>query len=126
MRRPARVIAALVLLWAAWFVGAVALFVNHALFHGSQVGPGLPIGIASLAIYAAALAGVGVGNRYGRATTLAFLVLSALPLPLVFRMIAERSLWTAGYLAAGFVLKAAGVLLLFTGDSNRWFAADRL
>lgn len=51
-----------------------------------------------------------------------FLVLATLPLPMVGPLIANRALLEAAYLLAGFALKCVAALLLFTGESNRWFA----
>jgi hypothetical protein len=115
----------LALLWAAWLVAAADLFVNHVAFHGSEVGPGLPIGAVSLVMYGATLTLVWRRSRGGRSLTVVFLVLSAAPLPMLSRLIVERSLWTASYIVAAFALKAAAVLLLFTADSRRWFARER-
>jgi len=103
----------------------MALFVNHAIFRGTEVGPGLASGAVSLVVYGAVLVGVGRGSRYCRNLTLGFVMLSALPLPLLIRLIAERSAWTAGYIAAVFVLRTTGVILLFTGDAKQWFLWDR-
>jgi hypothetical protein len=121
-RRPARVVCAVALLWAAWLVAATDLFVNHVMFQGSQVGPGVSIGAVSLVVFAAALVLVWRGSRGGRYVTVLFLILSTAPLQMLSRLIVERSPWTASYVAASFALKAVGVLLLFTGDSRRWFA----
>ena len=122
--RPIRVVCASALLCAAWLVAAAALFVNHVVFHGSQVGPGVSIGVASLAVYAVAIALVWRGSLAGRDVAVAFLILSAAPLPILGRLLVERSLWTASYIVAAFGLKAAGVVLLFTGESRQWFARD--
>lgn len=116
--RSSRDTVALALLWAAWLVGATALFVNHAIFRGSGVGPGLPSGVVSLAVYGAVLVGVARGVRYSRNLTLPFVVLSALPLPLLVRLYAEHSVWTAAYIAGVFILRTAGALLLFTGHAE--------
>jgi predicted sugar kinase len=108
---------------AAWALSAAALLVNQFYFHESGIGPGLSLGLVSLAVQAAVLFFVGLGSRTARALTVVFLILAILPLPMIGRLVAERSLWEAGYTAAGFALKALATLLLFTGDAQRWFAA---
>jgi hypothetical protein len=75
------------------------------------------MGLVSLAIYGAVLVGVGRHARYFRSLTLVFVALSALPLPLLVRLGAEHSFWTAAYVAGVFILRVAGALLLFTGGA---------
>jgi hypothetical protein len=101
------------------------LFINQFIFRGSGIGPGLSLGIVSLAVQAVAFISAGRASRVGRSLVVAFLVLAALPLPMVDRLIAEGSVWAATYTAVGFGLKAIGVFLLFTGDARKWFAAQR-
>ena len=120
--RPVRVNAAVIALWAAWTVSAVALFVNQVVFHGSGIGPGPSLGVMSLAIQAVAFWFVMRGSSIARAATILVLVLAALPLAIVPRLFAERAVYSASYLVLGFVLKAVAVWLLFTSDSLRWFA----
>ena len=45
---PLRARYALIALWVAWLVSAVALFVNQVVFRGSGIGPGPSLGIGSL------------------------------------------------------------------------------
>lgn len=122
---PSRVRRALIALWLAWILSATALFVNQFLFLGSGIGPGPSLGILSLIGQAAAFVFVRRGSPVARAVVVVFLVLATLPLEMLGRLIAEQSVWSASYTAAGFVLKASGVLLLFTGESRRWFAGSR-
>jgi hypothetical protein len=122
--RPTRVGLALIALWAACVASAIALFVNQFVFHGSGIGPGLPLGIVSLAVQAVLLVLVGRGSRAARIATVGFLVLAAIPLQMLGRLIAEGARYPASYTAAAFALKAVGVFLLFTGDSSRWFTLD--
>jgi hypothetical protein len=119
---PTRVCVALIALWAAWAVSAVALFVNQVLFHGSGIGPGPSIGIVSLAVQAVAFGFVGRGSATARSFVIVFLTLAALPLGILPRLFAERAVYAASYLVVGFALKAIAVWLLFTGDSAEWFA----
>jgi hypothetical protein len=112
-------------LWAAWSVSAVALFVNQVLFHGAGIGPGPSMGIVSLAIQAVAFWFVRRGSSVARSFVIVVLVVAALPLGMVPRLVAERAAYSAGYLMVGFALKAAAVWLLFTGESQQWFAAAR-
>ena len=120
--RPARVNAAVIALWAAWSVSAVALFVNQVVFHGSGIGPGPSLGIMSLAIQAVGFWFVMRGSSMARAFMILVMVLAALPLGILPRLFAERAVYSASYLVLGFMLKAVAVWLLFTGDSLRWFA----
>ena len=120
--RPARVNAAVIALWAAWSVSAVALFVNQVVFHGSGIGPGPSLGIMSLAIQAVGFWFVMRGSSMARAFMILVMVLAALPLGILPRLFAERAVYSASYLVLGFMLKAIAVWLLFTGDSLRWFA----
>ncbi len=107
--RPARVNAALIALWAAWTVSAVALFVNHVVFHGSGIGPGPSMGIVSLAIQAIALWFVRRGSSIARAFVILIFVLAALPLGILPRLFIERAVYSASYLILGFALKAVAV-----------------
>jgi hypothetical protein len=111
-------------LWAAWAVSFVALLVNQFLYNGSGIGPGWGLGLLSLALQAIAYIFVGRGQAIARGFTVFFLLLAALPLPMVGRLIIEGSGWSATYLGLGFVLKVFGVFLLFTADAKRWFARD--
>ena len=123
--RPARVTAAVIALWAAWLVSAAALFVNQAVFHGSGIGPGPSLGIASLGLQAVAFWFVRRGSSIARAFVVLVLTLAVLPLGILPRLFVERAAYSAGYLALGFALKAIAVWLLFTGASAEWFAALR-
>jgi len=120
--RPARVSVAVIALWAAWGVSAIALFVNQVLFHGSEIGPGPSLGIMSLAIQAVAFWFVWRGSPIARAVVIPVLILAALPLGILPRLVAERAVYSAGYLVLGFALKGVAAWLLFTGDSVQWFA----
>jgi hypothetical protein len=119
--RPSRVDWALVALWAAWSVSLVALLINQLFYKGSGIGPGWVLGTLSLAVQVVVFIFVSRGHPIARALTVAFLFLAALPLPIVARLIAERSVWSATYLGLGFGLKAVAVFLLFTGRARRWF-----
>jgi len=101
------------------------LVVNQFVFGGSGIGPGLSLGMVTLTVQAAALVLVGRASLAARAVVVAFLVLAVLPLQMVQRLMAEGSFVSAIYTALGFVLKATGVILLFTGDAKTWFAAQR-
>ena len=120
--RPARVDAAVIALWVAWAVSAVALFVNQVLFHGEGIGPGPSLGGMSLAIQAIAFWLVRRGSSIARSFVIVILVLAVLPLGILPRLFAERAVYSASYLALGFALKAVAAWLLFTGDSGEWFA----
>jgi hypothetical protein len=122
--RPTRVNWALAVLWAAWAVSLVALLVNQFLYRGSGIGPGWVLGILSLTVQAVIFIFVSRGLPIARGLTVVFLLLAALPLPMVGRLIVERSAWSATYLGLGFSLKAVAVFLLFTGDARKWFASD--
>jgi len=123
--RPPRVRHALIALWGAWLLSATALVINQFLFGGSGIGPGLSLGIVSLAVQAVVFVLAGRGSLVARAFAVAFLLLAILPLQMLPRLVAERSLVSAAYTALGFALKALGVALLFTGDAKTWFAAQR-
>jgi hypothetical protein len=119
---PTRVRVAVIALWAALLVSAVALVVNQVLFHGSGIGPGPAAGVASLVVQAVVIWFVRRGSAVARALVIVFALLAALPLGIVPRLIAERSVYSAGYLLLGFALKGVATWLLFTGDSSKWFA----
>lgn len=123
-QRPIRVIWALAALWTAWSLSLVALLINQLLYSGSGVGPGWVLGILSLSVQAVVFFFVSRGRLIARGITVGFLLLAAFPLPMVGRLIIERSAWSATYLGAGFALKAVAVFLLFTGGASRWFASD--
>jgi hypothetical protein len=120
-RTVPRVTAALIALWIAWAISATALVVNQMVFGGSGIGPGPSMGIISLVIQAAILVGVSRRSRLARALTVVFLLLAVLPLQMIPRLIADGAYVSAAYTAAGFVLKAVGVGLLFTGEARTWF-----
>lgn len=110
------------MLWAAWIVSAIALFVNQFVFDGSGIGPGLSIGVLGLVVQAVMCVFIGRGNATARGLAVVFLVLATLTLQILGRLIAEGAVWSMAYTAGGFALKAAGVFLLFTGGSRKWFA----
>ncbi|HZI43255.1 MAG TPA: hypothetical protein VFD67_16155 [Gemmatimonadaceae bacterium] len=122
---PVSVAYAVGALATAWLSNAAALAINQLLFHGSGIGPGPIAGIASLAIQAAMIVLLLRGNNVGRALVVVFVMLAAVPLPLVSRLAAGRSTFSAAFLVFGFLLKAAALVLLFSADSRRWFAYDR-
>jgi len=124
-RRPLRVVSAVILLSVALITSGTALFVNQLVFHGSGIGPGLSLGLATLVIQAVIIWLVARGSQVGRALVLVFLVLATLPLGMVSRLMAEGSIVSAAYTVVGFLLKAIAAVLLFTGDSRRWFAVPR-
>jgi hypothetical protein len=121
--QPARVTAALSALGAAWVVSATALAVNHLVFLGAGIGPGPAAGILSLAVQALAIALVARGNPAGRLLVIFTAVLSALPFPMLGRLVSERSFFSAAYIGGAFAFKAIAVLLLYGGESNAWFAS---
>src|SRR5690349_4014528 len=121
--QPARVTVALGALGAAWLVSATALAVNHLVFLGSEIGPGPAAGILSLAIQALAIALVARANPAGRVLAIFTAVLSALPLPMLARLVAERSFFSAAYIGGAFAFKAIAVWLLYGRESNAWFAS---
>jgi hypothetical protein len=121
-RRPARVTASLGALGAAWLVSATALAVNHLVFLGAGIGPGPGAGILSLALQALAIVLVARAIPAGRLLVIFTAVLSTLPLPMLTRLIAERSFFSAAYIGGAFAFKAVAVLLLYSGESNDWFA----
>lgn len=121
--RPTRLNWALTALWTAWAVSLIALLINQLLYRGSGIGPGWMLGLLSLSVQAVVFVFVSRGYPIARTLTIVFLVLAALPLPMVSRLIVARSTWSATYLGLGFALKAVAVFLLFTGESKRWFAS---
>ena len=121
-QRPARVSVALYALGGAWLISAIGLGVNHLVFLGQAIGPGPGAGFLSLIFQAAAIILIACGNQVGRLLVVLTAALSALPLPMLGRLIAERSPFSVVYIAGTFALKAIAVLLLYTGESNRWFA----
>ena len=123
--RPPRVDAAVIALWAAWAVSAVALFVNQVVFHGAGIGPGPSMGILNLAVQAVAFWFVRRGSSIARIFVVLVVVLAVLPLGMLPRLLAGRAAYSASYLALGFALKAVAVWLLFTGEAREWFDARR-
>lgn len=101
----------------------MALLLNQLVFKGSEIGPGWALGILGLTVQGTLFILVGRGNRIARDLTIVFLVLAALPLPIVGRLISEKSIWSVTYLAIGFGLKAVAVFLLFTAETKDWFAS---
>jgi len=122
-QRPKRVTLALIAVTIAWIDSAAALAINQLILHGAGVGPGPLLGVVSLVVQAASIVLVARRSAIGRAFVAFFFVVAALPLPMVVRLAAAGSTMTAAYLTFGFVLKGAATLLLFTGESNRWFSA---
>lgn len=120
-RRPARVTLATGALALAWVISAVALAINQLLLHGSSIGPGPLVGVASLIVQALLIAFVARGNAIARIVVVLFFVLAASPLAIVPRLVAQHSAVSASYLVLGFLLKGAATFLLFTGDSRVWF-----
>jgi hypothetical protein len=104
-------------------MSAAALAINQLLFHGSGIGPGPIVGIASLVVQAVTIALVLGRNKLGRVLVVFFLVLAALPLPLAARLIVDGSRIAAANLVISFLLKAAATVLLFMEESRRWFSA---
>src|SRR5882672_5127262 len=80
----------LVAWWTAWALSATALFVNQVLYRGELIGPGPQLGIAALIIQAVMLVFVARRNRFARALTILFFMLSAFALQILPRLVAER------------------------------------
>ena len=106
-----------VVLWRV-SLSAVALAVNQLLLDGSGIGPGPSLGLASLAIQAVVIVLVARGSAAARWLVVFWLAIAALPLPMVGRLVAERSYISASYTLLGFLLKGVATLLLFTGSSQ--------
>jgi hypothetical protein len=123
--RPPRIRYALIALWGAWLVSATALVINQFVFGGSGIGPGLSLGMVSLAVQALVFVWIARGSLVARAIVVAFLILAVLPLQMVQRLVAEHSLVSATYTALSFALKFLGSILLFTGEAKTWFQAQR-
>jgi len=119
---PARVTAAISALGAAWLSSATALAVNHLVFHGAGIGPGPAAGILSLVLQTLAIALVARARPAGRVLATFTAVLSALPLPMLARLVSERSFFSAAYIGGAFAFKAVAVWLLYGRESNDWFA----
>jgi hypothetical protein len=83
--RPPHIGYALIALWGAWFLSAAALVINQFVFGGSGIGPGLSLGMVSLALQAVAFVLVGRASLLARAVVVAFLILAVLPLQMVPR-----------------------------------------
>ena len=115
--------AALGALGAAWLESATALAVNHLVFLGAGIGPGPAAGILSLAVQTLAIALVARAQRAGRPLVILTTVLSALPLPMLARLIPDRSFFSAAYIGGAFAFKAIAVWLLYCRSSNEWFAS---
>jgi hypothetical protein len=111
--RPTRTHLALIALWAAWLLNAVALFVNQFVFDGSGIGPGLTLGIVALTAQSVMLVFVARGSSVARALAVVFAVLAVPPLQMIPRLLVDRSLFSATHTALSFVLKASGTILLF-------------
>ncbi|HEY2854799.1 MAG TPA: hypothetical protein VGJ18_18215 [Gemmatimonadaceae bacterium] len=120
-RPPARVTAALSALGTAFLVSASALAVNHLVYLGAGIGPGPGAGIFSLAVQALAIALVARANPVGRVLVIFTAVLSTLPLPMLARLVSERSFVSAAYIGGAFAFKAIAVWLLYSGASKDWF-----
>src|ERR1043166_3901883 len=105
-RRPGRVTAALGALGAAWLVSATALAVNHLVFLGAEIGPSPAAGILSLVIQTLAMMMVARGNAAGRVLVIFTAALSALPLPMLARLVSERSYFSAAYIGGALAFKA--------------------
>jgi hypothetical protein len=116
--RPARVTAALSALGAAWLVSASALAVNHLAFRGAGIGPGPVAGILSLAVQALAIGLVARANRVGRVLVIFTAVRSTLPLPMLARLVSERSFFSAAYIGGAFAFKAIAVWLLYSSAGS--------
>jgi hypothetical protein len=123
--RPPHIRYALIALWGAWLLSATALVINQFVFGGSGIGPGLSLGMVSLAVQAVVFVSIARGSLVARAIVVAFLVLAVLPLQMVQRLVAEHSLLSATYTALSFALKALGSILLFTDEAKTWFEAQR-
>jgi len=65
-----------------------------------------------------------VDAGFARGIIVAFLALATISLSILNRPTTEKSFISAGITVLGFVLKAVGVYLLFTGRSKEWFAAN--
>jgi hypothetical protein len=113
---------ALVAFAAALVVNAAALAINQLIRHGSGVGPGPLLGIASLGLQALIIIFVARRSVVARALVVTFFVLSTLPLPMIGRLVAAGSSLEAAYLSLSFAFKGVATWLLFTGASRAWFS----
>jgi len=78
----------------------------------------------SLLVQAIARVSILRRRRLARGIIVAFLALATISLSILNRPTTEKSFISAGITVLGFVLKAVGVYLLFTGRSKEWFAAN--
>jgi hypothetical protein len=102
-------------------MSAGSLAINQLV--GKRIGPGPFAGIVSLAFQAWVIALVADGNNLGRVLVVLNFVLAVLPMQMLPRLIGGGWTSSAAYLVIAFALRAAAALLLFVGDSRRWFAA---
>ena len=108
----------LIALWIAWAITAIALAVNQLVFHGSGIGPGPTIGVASLIVQAIAYVAVARGSAIGRGVAVVFLILATVNLSIVGRLMSESAYVSAGYTVLGFAVKAIGVYLILSKGSS--------
>jgi hypothetical protein len=79
-----------------------------------------------LALQALVIYYVGKGSNPARVLVLILLVLALPGLFAVEKLIAARSLLSAGITLSSFLLKATALVLLFTKLSSAWFREKRL
>ena len=118
---PSRVHYAVIMLWSAWGISAVALLINCFLFQGTGAKAGSLGGIAGLVLQAIAIYYISKGNNVARVFVLVIFLLGTPGVLLVCHLIAAKSLFSVTLTIIGYLLRAIAVFLLFTGDSGNWF-----
>jgi hypothetical protein len=119
---PNRIRKAILFLWIAWGISAVALLINCFLFPGVR---GVIVGIVALGLQVLVIFFVSKGSNTARIFLVVLLVIALPGLMLVGRLIAAKSIFSAIMTILGISLKVIATYLLFTGESRSWFTGQK-
>jgi hypothetical protein len=122
IKLPNRVRQAVLLLWIAWGISAVALLINCFLFPGVR---GAIFGIVALGLQALVILFVGKGSNAARIFLIVLLVIALPGLMLISRVVEAKSSFSAVMTFVGVSLRVIATYLLFTGESRPWFTRQR-
>jgi hypothetical protein len=119
--RPKAVSLAVALLWISWTLSCIGVVLNYFLFPSAYLNLATVVAVVLLALQVVVIYYVGKGSNAARWLAVVVLFLALPALAILGKLIADRSLLSAGITATQFLLKVVAIAMLFTRASSTWF-----